>query len=140
MRQANSTQDNIEVDNSSFDDAADAIDAIGEDPVTANGEGIAIDPYLDVRPFDCPPAFQVVDCPTGIGPAALKNRKIAHKFLSGWYIGTFKSKNMRKVHGKKDKNYGKYVVYYATHKESHYHDLDPSDYGKDKFWVMLKRR
>ena len=84
----------------------------------------------------------MVGCPTGIGPAAgaLKNCKIAHKFLSGWYIGTFKSKSMRNVHGKKDKNYGKYVVYYDTDKESHYHQLDPSDYGGDKFSVILKRR
>ena len=133
--------------NASLDDMADAEDtaaaegsdaAAGEDSdaTTVGGNNPAIDPYADVPRFQTPAEYQPVDKPMMIGPAFLKKHVIAHKFLTKWYVGKFTTK----CYDKNSENFHKYAVHYPHDQKEYYHDLKLTDYGRDRFWLLMKKR
>ena len=57
---------------------------------------------------------------------------IAHTFSTGWEIGVLKGEE------KKNKGHkGEYIVQYPSEKRPYWHNLDLSEYGADKYWVLL---
>ena len=74
--------------------------------------------------------------PMMVGPAALKKVKVAHKFLTKWYVGSFKSK----CYAKESANYVKFAIYYHDDQNEYYHDLKLNEYGIENFWVLIKKK
>ena len=131
--------------NASLDDMADAETAAAETAAAADVEGTDaedneeeadVDPYANVKAFLAPIGYSIINKPITYGPTLLKKYKVAHKFLTKWHIGTFKSK----CGSKESPNYQKHAVYYQHDGIQYYHDLNLTDYGVDKFWVLLKRK
>ena len=57
---------------------------------------------------------------------------IAHTFSTGWEIGVLQGEE-RKNKGHK----GEYIVQYPSEKRPYWHNLDVSEYGADKYWILL---
>ena len=57
---------------------------------------------------------------------------IAHTFSTGWEIGVLKGQETKNKGHK-----GEYIVKYTSEKTPYWHNLDPSEYGADKYWVLL---
>lgn len=137
----------------SLDELADSDDRAAQDPIggthlansdddsqeaDAGDDGVeeVVDEFASISLFEVPTGF-IIDPspPKKSSNKTLKRRKIAHKFLDGWAVGTFS----HMYTGSKPEHKGQAAVYYNDWHESYYHDLNVSDYGADKFWVLLKK-
>ena len=59
-----------------------------------------------------------------------KGREIAHKFNTGWEVGT-----VRCVEKK-----GEFAVFYESEQQLYTHELNQTDYGVHKDWVLLPKK
>ena len=57
---------------------------------------------------------------------------IVHTFSTGWEIGILKGEEKRNKRPQRE-----YIVKYPSEKRPYWHNLDPSEYGADKYWVLL---
>ena len=84
--------------------------------------------------YQPPFGLVVAESPDAVQNRSMKNAKIAHRFFSGWYVGTYKKKTATGKHK------GMFEVFYADDKKTYYHELTLDTYRVDKNWVVVSKR
>lgn len=109
---------------------------------SGNNNGVAIIPtqeelYMGVGPFQPSLDFpSVLPSPElGWDPSKFmwRNRRLAHKFDDGWYLGSFQGKVTE------GENKGKWEFFYQCSRERFAHVLATDQYGMDSIWVIVER-
>jgi len=74
-----------------------------------------------------------VNLPTEFTEGYFKGKRIAHRFNDAWYIGLYKyTRQGRRLHGQR-------AVYYNDDGQIYFHRLDPTEYGTNAIWVVVRK-
>ena len=92
------------------EDSSDAAGDVTDNSGTAGDENSEFDEMAGAPELVVPSGFIISNPPTQVSNKALKLKKIVHKCLDGWLIGTFR----HKYTGNLEQHKGQFVVYYNS--------------------------